>query len=401
MPLFKYKVASKAGKTFDFLIEGENQQDSLRRLRSRGFVPLETYGQVNDYENRKKGLRFWKRKTFNAVEFTDRLVPLLKAHIQLERALGIISDGMTDKKQEEIVNDIRRGLHEGKKFSALVRANGHCFPPIYANLVEAGEESGALVDVMAELQSFLNYKKEMNEFLITSSIYPVIILLVTFGVVILLFTVFIPRFSKIFFDMGKELPVPTAIMLWISEFITGLWWLWLICIAGISFGISKIRKGGKAKIWWDKKILKIPLFGQLIEALEIGRFIKTLAVLLKNNVHLINSVRIASKVIQNSQITKSFANINTELKGGAKLSQALSKSEYMPKIVTQMLGIGEESGNMGDMLDQVADQQEKTMKIKIKRLLSLFEPAVILFLAVVVLSVVISIFLAIIEMNEI
>jgi len=147
MPLFKYKVANKAGKTFDFLIEGENLQDSQRRLRARGFVPLKTYGQVDDYENNKKQLNFWKRKTFNAIEFTDRLVPLLKAHIQLERALGIIADGMIDKKQVEIVNDIRRGLHEGKKFSALVRSHSNCFPPIYANLVEAGEESGALIDV--------------------------------------------------------------------------------------------------------------------------------------------------------------------------------------------------------------------------------------------------------------
>jgi len=401
MPLFKYKVANKIGKTFDFLIEGENQQDSLRRLRARGFAPLETYGQMEDHINNNKELKFWKRKAFNAIEFTDYLVPLLVAHIQLERALGIIADGMTDKKQKEIVNNIRRGLHEGKKFSSLLRAHGNYFPPIYANLVEAGEESGALVDVMMELQSFLNYKKELKGFLITSSIYPAIILFVTFGVIILLFTVFIPRFAKIFSDMGKELPLLTAILLWISEFVTGLWWLWLICIGGISFSISRIRKGGKTKIWWDKKILKIPLLGQLIQTLEISRFIKTLAVLLKNTVHLMDSVKVASKVIQNSQIAKSFSNINSELKGGTKLSQALSKSEYMPKTVVQMLEIGEESGNMGNMLNQIADQEEKKMKLKIKRLLSLFEPVVILSLAAVVLTVVISIFLAILKMNEI
>ncbi len=400
MPLFKYKVADKTGKTFDFYSEGETQNDALRKLRGRGFVPLETYGQVDSYST-KKGFSLRRSKNFNAIEFTDRLVPLLKAHIQLERALGIIADGTVDEKQRETINDLRRGLHEGKKFSSLVRAHGHCFPPIYANLVEAGEESGALTDVMSELLNFLNYKKELNEFLITSSIYPAIILFVTFGVVILLFTVFIPRFSKIFFDMGKELPLPTAIMLGISQFITGLWWLWLIIIAAISFAVSRIRKGGKAKAWWDKKTLKLPVIGELIQAMEIGRFIKTLAVLLKNQVHLINSVKIASNVIQNTSIAKSFSNVNMELKGGAKLSQALHKSEYMPKIVIQMLGIGEESGNMGDMLNQVADQQEKVMKLKIKRLLSLFEPAVILFLAVVVLTVVISIFLAILEMNEI
>ena len=401
MPLFKYKVADKSGKSFDFFIEGDNQNDSIRRLRARGFILLESFGQVSDYDKKPAGSKFWKKNKFNAVEFTDRLVPLLEANIQLEKALGIIADGMTEPAQIQIVNEIRRGMHEGKKFSALIRSHGYAFPPIYANLVEAGEESGALTNVMKELLNFLTYKKELNEFIITSSIYPAIILIVTFGVIILLFTVFIPRFSKIFFDMGKELPLPTKIMLMISQFVTGFWWLWLVLIALLTFLISKIKKGGKAKIWWDKKVLTLPIFGPLIQTLEIGRFIKTLAVLLQNNVHLINTVSIASKVIQNTHIAKSFSHVNVELKGGSKLSKALSKSPFMPKIVIQMLGIGEESGRMGPMLDQVANQQEKIMKVKIKRLLALFEPAVILFLAVVVLTVVISIFLAIMEMNEI
>ncbi len=148
-------------------------------------------------------------------------------------------------------------------------------------------------------------------------------------------------------------------------------------------------------------MLKLPLIGGIINVMEIGRFTKTLAVLIKNNVHLISTVNIASKVLENKELKLSLVNINADLKGGKKLSKALSKSSYMPRIVLQMLEIGEESGNMGEMLGDVAEQLEKDMKLKIKRLLALFEPACILFLAVVVLTVVISIFLAIMEMNNI
>ena len=175
------------------------------------------------------------------------MVPLLKAHIQLERALGIMSDGTEDKSQKEIIQSLRRGLHEGKKLSELVRAKPEYFPSICANLIEAGEESGALIEVMIELKHFLDYKKETTEFMVTSSIYPAIIIFVTFIVIVLLFTVFVPRFTKIFFDMGKALPLPTQIMVWISNIMTGLWWLWLIIIAGISFAVVKIRRDEKGR----------------------------------------------------------------------------------------------------------------------------------------------------------
>lgn len=400
MGMYNYKVSDKDGKVFDFSIEGDNTQDALKRLRGRGLIPLESYGESRVGSSRKFSSLFGKKK-FNVYEFTDRLVPLLRANIQIERSLAIMADGTEDEFQKEIINSLRRGLHEGKKLSELIKNKPEYFPSIYANLIEAGEESGALVDVMIELKHFLDYKRETKEFMVTSSIYPCIILFVTFVVIILLFAVFVPKFTKIFIDMGKPLPLPTKIMAWIGDIITGLWWFWVILISGIAFTIIKIRGNEKGRGWWDKKMLRLPLFGSIISTMEIGKFIKTLSVLIKNNVHLISSVTISSRVIDNKDISKSLANINAELKGGRKLSKALSKSEYVPKIILQMLEIGEESGNVGEMLGQVNEQLEKEMKLKVKRLLSLFEPAVILFLAVVVLTVVISIFLAIMEMNNI
>jgi general secretion pathway protein F len=336
MPLFKYKVAGANGKTSEMLIEGDSQPDSLSRLRSRGLIPVECYGQVENYSSQEAG-HFWQRSSFDACAFTNRLAPLLKAHVPLERALGIIADGAENSKDRHVVNDLRRGLHEGKKMSALIRDQGKRFPGLYANLLEAGEETGALEDVVSELQRYLNERKELKEFLVTSSIYPVIVLAVTLFVVILLFTVFIPRFAQIFEDMGKALPLPTKIMLEISNLSTGLWWLWILIIAGISWGISRIKKGGKAGRWWDNFILQAPLIGGLIKLIELCRFLRTLAVLVKNHVHLLRTVNISSRIIQNSIIADSLGGIASELRGGSKLSGALKKNKFVPLQVIQML----------------------------------------------------------------
>ncbi len=400
MPLFKYKASGPDGKISELLIEGDSEPDSLGRLRQRGFMPLESYGQVESL-SQERNWRFWQGSGFDACDFSNRLAPLLKAHIPLERALGIIAQGAENQNYSRVVADIRKGLHEGKKFSALIRDRGNRFPKIYANLVEAGEETGSLTEIISELQRFLNERREMRNFLLTSSIYPAFVISVTGTVVILLFTVFIPRFSKIFIDMGKPLPFITKVMVSISDAMTGLWWLWIILIAAIAFLVSRIRKGGKAADWWNANILKLPLFGELIILAELSRFLRTLAVLIQNHVHLLSTVQIAVNVLINPKIAGTFSAVPPELKGGAKLSTALGKSIYVPRHVIQMLSIGEESGNMGGMLNQVAEHYEELLRTRVKRLLALFEPIVILFLAVVIMAVVLSIFLAILEMQNI
>lgn len=400
MPIFKYKAVSSEGRTTEVFIEADTREESLNKLRVKGFTPIKLLSADESSESAAVGA-FWKKKDLDPCEFTNRIVPLLKAHIPLERSLAIIAEGTEDPKAKNVVNDLRRGLHEGKKFSALIRAKPGIFPQMYSNMVEAGEETGSLSQVMQELQRFLNSSKELKEYLITSSIYPSFVLAVTGTVVILLFTVFLPRFAKIFADTGKTLPLPTQIMLFISQTFIYFWWLWLLLIGAFFYLVYSIKRGGKAKEWWDRVQLKIPVLGGLFHMIEITRFIRTLAVLIQHHVHLLDTIRISEKVLNNTYIAKSLASVSAELRGGAKLSAALAKSPFFPKTAVRMLSIGEETGNMGEMLDQVAQNFEEDIKSKIKRLLALFEPAVILFLAIVVLSVVLSIFLALMKMNQI
>ncbi len=401
MANFKYKAAGPDGKTTEIVIDADSKQESLNKLRVKGLVPIKFIGTDEIAESGGSGGEFWRRKELDPVDFTNRLVPLLRAHIPLERSLAIIADGIDDPRGKNVVVEIRRGLHEGKKFSALLRNRPNIFPTMYSNMVEAGEETGSLTQVMQELQGFLNSSKELKEYLITSSIYPLFVLSVTGGVIVLLFTVLIPRFSKIFADSGKELPLPTKIMLGIGNAATNLWWLWIILIGLLCYLIYCITKGGRSKEWWDEFKLKIPVLGSLFHLIEMSRFIRTLAVLIQHHVHLLDTVRISEKVITNTFIVKTLSGVAAELRGGAKLSAALGKSPFFPKTAARMLGIGEETGNMGEMLEQVADTYEENIKNKIKKLLALFEPLVILFLAFIVLSVVLSIFLALMKMNDI
>jgi len=401
MANFKYKAAGSDGKTTEIVIDADSKQESLNKLRVKGLVPIKFIGADEIAESGGPGGEFWRRKELDPVDFTNRLVPLLRAHIPLERSLAIIADGIDDPKGKNVVVEIRRGLHEGKKFSVLLRNRPNIFPTMYSNMVEAGEETGSLMQVMQELQGFLNSSKELKEYLITSSIYPAFVLTVTGGVLVLLFTVLIPRFSKIFADSGKTLPLPTKIMLAIGNAVTNFWWLWIILFGLFIYVIYCIVKGGRAKEWWDEFKLKIPVLGSLFHLIEMNRFIRTLAVLIQHHVHLLDTVRISEKVITNTFIVKTLSGVAAELRGGAKLSTALGKSPFFPKTAARMLSIGEETGNMGEMLEQVADTYEENIKNKIKKLLALFEPVVILLLAFIVLSVVLSIFMALMKMNEI
>ncbi|HPN84161.1 MAG TPA: type II secretion system F family protein, partial [Victivallales bacterium] len=335
MPLYKYKVSDGNGAVKELFIDGDSHQDSMQRLRQRGFVPLEFYGEKSPDD---KGVGFAVlKKGFDVCEFTNLLVPLISAHIPLEKALGILSQAAPNDDFAQTVNRIRKGLHEGKKFSALVRDSGSAFPKIYSNLIEAGEETGSMIEVSKELRRYLNERRETRNFLVTSSIYPAFVISVVGVVVILLFTVFIPKFSKLFVEMNKPMPFLTNCVFLVSRILTGYWWIWTILFILILSLISYMSKTGKLRALWDEYSIKVPIFGKLIIMAEIGRFVRTLAVLIGNHVNVLNSVSISVNVIGNSLIFKSFSLVTTDLKGGKKLSSALSRSEFMPKTALQML----------------------------------------------------------------
>ena len=397
MALFKFIAVPRGEVPQEMLIEADSEKEALDKLRSRRITPLRSFGEESVGKKRFS----LHRSKINAYEFTRQLAPLLESFIPLEKALAIIAESTVEKEQKDFVNSLRQGLHEGKKFSELVRSHGSVFPSYYANLIESGEETGCLPEVVNQLYKFMEQSKEFKDFIVSSSIYPLTILAITLLVTILLFTVFVPRFAKIFTDMGREMPPSMNFLLAMSSFASWAWWL--IPLSASVIWIALERTLGKPLL--RRKIsafmLKLPLMGRIIADLEMCKYIRTLAILIGNHVEIIRTMKISGKIIGNPIIADAFADIGRKLKGGAKLSAALNGNRYLPASMSPMLRVGEESGTVGEMLDRIATHLENDTRLKIKRLLSLFEPAVIVFLAVMVLIVVVSIFVSMMELNSI
>ncbi len=397
MGLYKYLAASKNEPPHEILVEADSLAEAQAKLRSRKIVPIRYCGEAS-VSSGKFSLR---RSRINTYEFTRQLAPLLDSHIPLERALAIIADSAPDAQQGDFVRSLRQGLHEGKKFSELARSHGTLFPGYYANLIESGEETGCLPEVVNELHKFMGESKELKDFIVSSSIYPLAILSVTLIITVLLFTVFVPRFAKIFIDMGREMPPSMEFLMAMSSFFAYAWWLAPLAAIGGWMLLKKTMGERELHLAVSRMVLKLPLFGRIVTDLEMCKYIRTLAILIANHVEIIRTVRISGRIITNPIVAAGFTDIDRKLKGGDKLSAALSGNKFIPSSMVPMLRVGEESGTVGEMLSKIASHLENDTKLKIKRLLSLFEPAVIIFLAGIVLIVVVSIFVAMMEINSI
>ncbi|MEG1980021.1 MAG: type II secretion system F family protein [Victivallaceae bacterium] len=398
MGLYKYLAAGRGESVREVLIEGNTPAEALAKLRSRNLQPVKFCGESSIAAQAKFT---WGRNKINVYDFTRQLAPLLNSFIPLERALAIIAEGCEEEAQRNFVNSMRQGLHEGKKFSELIRSYGRIFPDYYANLIESGEETGCLPEVLNHLYKFMMESKSQKDFIVSSSIYPAVIILITILVVVLLFTVFIPKFEKIFLDMGREVPGAMQILLNLSGFFAWAWWLTPLSLAAAIFALLKYYGREAFYFRLHQLIIRFPVAGGISVDVEMCKYLRTLAIMIANQVEIIKTVRIAGKVIHNPVIAADFKTIPDKLKGGQKLSGALTGNKFLPREMVPMLRVGEETGNVGEMLTRIADNLENDTRLKIKRLLSLFEPAIIIVLAVVVLFVVVSIFVSMMEINSI
>ena len=398
MAIYRFKVSDAAGKVSELLVEGDSQAEATRRLQRRGVVPLEFLGE-GSLATAARGT-FGLGHRFDVIEFTDRLVPLLQAHIPLERALGIIGESAQDEFAAGVVADLRKGLHEGRKFSQLIRDRGRLFPGMYASVVEAGEEAGALPQVMADLRTFMLENRELRAYVLSASIYPVVVLMVSVAVMGVLLGVIVPKFAAILASAGRELPVSTRVLLSVSHFVQAYWWLFPLLLVAVVLVILQAQRDDRLRTWLDDWLLQVPLIRQLILFSNLARMARTMAILMRSGVHLLDTVSIAARVLQNAKIRQSISGLASELRQGQRLSAALGGSKYVPAFMLRMLAVGEETGAVETMLDRVAERYEGDLRRMVRRILSLFEPVTIIGLGLLVGTIVVTMFLAILDIQS-
>ena len=405
MAFFRYKAVTPEGKVVEGTLEAVDQETVLARLQEQGQLPIkvlpgEDAGGVLSREIRLP----WKRKKVpqkDLLIFTQELSTLVKAGLTLDRSLSVLSDLTENAYLAEVVGELLREIKGGKALSEALSTHPQVFPKVYVNMVRAGEVGGALDQILERLEEYLEGADELRSYLISSMIYPCILVVVAIGSIIIMMTVVIPQFADIFENAGAPVPLPMMVLLVLSGFLTGFWWLILLVIGGGAYWIYSRLKTEEGRLNWDRQLLKLPVIGSVLRKLEVSRFSRTLGTLLQSSVPLIQSINLVKEIVENQAIASTMESIKSGVKKGEGLTRPIREAEIFPPFALHLLAVGEETGRLDDMLLQIADSYDRDLKRSLQRLVALLEPAIILVMGLIIGVMVVSMLYSIFSINDV
>jgi general secretion pathway protein F len=404
MPFFQYKAVAPDGRVIEGTLEAADRNIALSRLEEQGQLPIRVYSKDEAGIFGSEIQLPWRRRRVSRNDlllFTQELSALLRAGLPLDRSLSILSDLTENPFLVEVVKDLLREIKGGKSLSEALSIYPQVFPKLYANMVRAGEISGALDDILVRVVEYLESVEELKNYFISSLIYPAILALVGSGSIIVMVTFVIPKFAAIFENAGAPIPLPMQILLGISGVLTGYWWLILLVLAGLGLWWKQSLGTETGRLAWDRRLLSLPVLGSLLQRMEVARFSRTLGTLLKSAVPLIQSILIVREVITNRVISSAMEGVISGVKKGEGLARPVRESEVFPPYAVHLLEVGEETGRLDDMLLQIAETYDRELRTAIKRLIALFEPAMILIMGLIIGLMVVSMLYSIFSINAV
>jgi len=402
MPEFLYKATTLGGETVEGLMDGKDEESIIQGLHRLGYIPI----RITSTQERKPSLRlssFLPQRVGvkNLLIFTQELSTLISAGLPLDRSLGILGTLTENERLSEAVKDVLKRIEGGNSLAEALGNHPRIFPKLYVNMVKAGESGGFLEVILSRLAQYLQSTKEIRDYLISVMIYPLILMVVSGVSIVILMTFVIPRFARIFSDMGQAIPLSTQIMLSISYSIKSYWWIGLGIILMIYLGLRIYNQDEERRLRWDKFKLRWVAIGDLIKKVEVARFSRTLGTLIQSGVSILPALNLVKEISQNRVISRSIAYVHDRLREGKAISKSLEEAEVFPPLAVHLISVGEETGKLDAMLIKVAESYEENVRNTIKRFVSLLEPLIILVMGAVVGFIVISMLLAIFSINEI
>lgn len=401
MAMFEYKAVSPAGETVSGTMEAASLDMVILKLQEAGNIPLDAR-EAGSGGLGIKNLSFGSRgMNSNEVgQFTQQLATLLGAGLPLDRSLHVLMDLAESQKIQRTVTEIRDHVREGGTLSDALEKQHGAFSRLYINMVRAGEIGGTLDATLSRLADYMERTKELKDSVVSALIYPVLLLFLAAGSLILLLVYVIPQFTPIFEELGGDLPTITKIVLGVGSILQNFWWLLIAIAAFIVLRFRAMLANEEKRFAWDGKVLSMRWVGDLVGKLEVARLSRTLGTLLTNGVPLLSALSIARNVISNTVLRLDVTDATREVKTGGGLARNLSKSGRFPRLALQMISVGEETGQLDGMLMKVADTYDKEVRNTIDRLLSIFTPVVTMLLAAMIGTIVLSVLVAILSIND-
>jgi len=395
MAPFSYRAIIKNGSVVEGVIEAADEKAAIDRLRNTGFIPLEVAAPKEGGIRKRLALRSAKG---DIITFTTELSALLGAGLPLDRSLNIIAEVSEGRDMKVVVQSILRSIREGSSFSDALQKHPKLFPRLYINMVRAGEAGGILDVVLSKLNEFLESAKELKDHVISAMIYPAILVVGGGASIVFMLTFVLPRFSAIFADIGGSLPLTTQIILGVSDVVRASWWA-ILGAAVLGFILfRKFISTEEGRLKWDS--IKLKLMRDVIIKLETARFCRTLGTLLKSGVPLLQALNNSTDVVGNRAVAGALERLHKGAKEGKGLAEPLAALHILPPLAISMIRVGEETGQLDNMLIKVAATYEKSLREAIKRFMNLLEPAIIIGMALIIGFIVLSVFTAIFSIFE-
>lgn len=400
MPNYSYTAKDERGKTVYGTVSAPDEMDLANKISRLGYFLLKSRVLSEQLSAVKIKSNTQGLKPKDTLTFTIHLAAMLDSGIPLAQAMRNLSESGEEENIKKITEDIRFRVESGSSLKDALSCHPKSFPSIYTAIVGAGEETGKMPLCLNNLVDLLEWNLELRGKVKEAMTYPIILFCVMTGVTALLVIKVIPTFAPIFKDLGANLPLPTQIVLKVSDFVRGFWYViigLLVLTAGGYHALNSTVRGG---FFIDSLKLRLPLFGSLLRKVAISRFCRTFSLTLRSGVNILSSLKIAGEVIGNRRLAHTIKKAGDSVNIGGKLTESLAISREFPPLVIQMVSAGEQSGSLSEALDRVNHFYDREVPASIRRMFAVFEPLMIIFMAVVVGGVALAIFLPIFQMSQ-
>jgi type IV pilus assembly protein PilC len=401
VPDFRYETRNAAGKVSSGVLSAANLSAAGDLLRKRGefIITLLPAGDPTKKPWYQKSLGFGPSSK-DVLAFTSQLAVMLRAGINLRSALDGIADQAQNARFKDMIRIIQRDVESGRQFSEALARYPKTFGPLYINMVRASEMSGGLSRMLDRIAGYLTQQIETQRMVVGAMVYPGIIGTLAVGVTIFLLTWVLPKFMVIFQGKEQHLPKPTKMLLALSDIMVNYWYLLVPGVFGVAVGIFVFYKTAVGRTFFDTLKLRVPLLKKMFRALYITRSLHTMGQLINAGVPMLDTLVITAEVSGNTHYRRMWHNVYSSVKQGKKISGPLMSGSLLPKSVSQMISAGEESGKLGEVLDEVSEFYKRELTATIKSCTSMIEPLMIVVMGGIVGFVAMSMMLPIFKMSQ-
>jgi MSHA biogenesis protein MshG len=405
MPFFAYKARNSLGELVEGVVESADSDAVAKQLFSLGISPIQITLSTNTSGN--QGLSWWQRlwdKKVQALDvqlFSRQLHTLIRAGVPIMRGLTGLQESAVSRAFREVIRDLRESLDSGRELSAAMRRHPNVFSMFFISMVKVGEMTGRLDMIFLRLSEHMEFERDMRNRVKTALRYPMFVMIVMLLALVIVNTFVIPAFAKVFASFNAELPLMTRFLLGMSQFFVDYWMLLLGLSVAAFLAFRSFLATRSGRFWWDRQILQFPIFGRIVLKATLARFARSFALSSKSGVPIVQALTVVASTVDNSFIASRVEQMRDGVERGDSILRTAAASNVFTPVVLQMIAVGEESGALDELMDEVGLMYEGEVEYELKNLSANIEPILIVSLGVMVLILALGIFLPIWDLGRV